>query len=185
MTKSLIIAKYKEDTSWADNYRQTHGIFIYNKGEDVKNGEIALPNVGRESNTYFHYIVNNYDSLADVNYFVQGNPFEHSKSVEAKLESDCSGFCYISDVVHSENLHISQANMPDTISLALVEEIFGLLKKPPVYHTTMCTGAMFAVSRKTIQKHPKDIYEKLYQLSIERHHLPWTMERLWPYIFND
>ena len=40
-----------------------------------------LPNVGRESHTYLHHIVANYDHLASVTVFTQGSISEHPKNV--------------------------------------------------------------------------------------------------------
>ena len=36
-----------------------------------------LPNVGRESQTYFHHIINFYDNLPDIITFAQGCPKDH------------------------------------------------------------------------------------------------------------
>ena len=68
----IVIAKYKEDVSWSNQFK-TSRVIIYDKsGED--NGFVNLPNFGRESHTYLTHIINNYDNLPDYTCFLQGNP---------------------------------------------------------------------------------------------------------------
>jgi SAM-dependent methyltransferase len=76
----LIVARYNEDISWVDAFENYQ---IYNKGE--KNllphhleNSIQLPNVGRESHTYLHHIINNYHNLEDVLIFCQGSLVGHT-----------------------------------------------------------------------------------------------------------
>jgi len=74
----LVIAAYNENITWAHMY--SHLTTVYVKGELVYvpvNGSqlsrvVPLPNVGRETHTYLTHIVRNYDSLADVTVFTQG-----------------------------------------------------------------------------------------------------------------
>jgi len=68
----VVLARYDEDTSWATQYKDRANISIYNKGPiphpDAKE---QLPNVGRESHTYLHHIIENYHTLADWTVFSQ------------------------------------------------------------------------------------------------------------------
>jgi len=74
----LVIAAFDENVTWAHMY--SHLATVYVKGELVYvpvNGNqlsrvVALPNVGRETHTYLTHIVRNYDKLADVTVFTQG-----------------------------------------------------------------------------------------------------------------
>ena len=71
MSYKIVVSRYNEDINWLLN--NDNNCIIYNKGDllNVKN-EISLPNVGRESHTYLHYIITNYDNLPDVVCFTQG-----------------------------------------------------------------------------------------------------------------
>lgn len=66
----IVLSRYDEDTSWVQRFRRQARLVIYNKGPP-QNGTIELPNVGRESHTYLHHIVNNYDDLARWTVFSQ------------------------------------------------------------------------------------------------------------------
>lgn len=96
ITLDLVIARYNEDLNWL-----THTIseleaaninvnaFVYNKGPSHtsvpshKNLTItSLPNVGRESHTYLHHIIENYDRYAAAQkdhyvIFLQGGFADH------------------------------------------------------------------------------------------------------------
>lgn len=75
-----VISRYAEDISWLiPLFRQC---IVYNKGRaldlafcDVH--EHAVPNVGRESETYLRFIIDNYECLPDVTVFSQGAITDH------------------------------------------------------------------------------------------------------------
>lgn len=62
-----VIAKYKEDVSWADHLDR----FVVEKGKHIDN-------LGREASSYIWWIIENYHNLPDKVAFRQGNPFGHS-----------------------------------------------------------------------------------------------------------
>ena len=71
----IVIAKYKEDTSWTQ--RLTRHYTIYDKSNDPIFYSYRLPNIGRETHTYLYHIIKNYDNLADITVFLQGDPVDH------------------------------------------------------------------------------------------------------------
>ena len=78
MSVECVIARYNEDLSWLKELKNKK-ITIYNKGkDDISYDSIKLPNIGRESHTYLTHIIQNYNNLADITIFTQGNPFTHS-----------------------------------------------------------------------------------------------------------
>lgn len=96
-----IIARYNEDVLWS---RHLLGkLIIYNKGEtkcyagdplhksdvEVRN----VPNVGRETETYFRAIYENYDELPNYDSvaLMQGEPFSHCKYLYEKLDHNLNG----------------------------------------------------------------------------------------------
>lgn len=75
----IIVARYNEDLSWMKE--KPFNLFryvVYNKGvndnfEKCNVDKIVnLPNVGRCDHTYLYHIVNNYNSLNDINVFFPG-----------------------------------------------------------------------------------------------------------------
>jgi hypothetical protein len=89
--KRVTIAQFNENIDWIKNIDKNIEVFIYNKKNDIninyksieKNYEnkFILRNVGRESHTYLIHIINNYNSLCDIEYFIQANPFDHSNDI--------------------------------------------------------------------------------------------------------
>ncbi len=79
-TTEMVVARYNEDLSWLSDVSDDIKIIVYNKGQpDVAQYPIiTLPNIGRESHTYLHHIITNYDNLADVTIFCQGDSLFHS-----------------------------------------------------------------------------------------------------------
>jgi hypothetical protein len=79
MKTEIVIARYNESLDWLNKLPKNIKITIYNKGNDnIKFPFIKLPNIGRESHTYIHHIINNYDKLADQTIFCQGDSIFHS-----------------------------------------------------------------------------------------------------------
>jgi hypothetical protein len=76
MKFQIVMAHYNEDIEWSNKYSEIRK--IYSKSPNPLDVEhVKLKNVGRESHTYFHHIIENYDNLADYTFFCQGNPYEH------------------------------------------------------------------------------------------------------------
>ena len=75
MDKALIIARYNEDLSWLKEFKDFR-IIVYNKGDKLSDNlfyeVINLENKGRESHTWLHHIVKNYNNLNEISVFLQG-----------------------------------------------------------------------------------------------------------------
>jgi hypothetical protein len=89
----IVVARYSEKVDWLVPLCDEFEIYLYNKGQpfDIpfhKNLKlIQLPNVGRETDTYFHHIQT--AKFEDDNsrvIFTQGDPFEHSPDFLKLLE---------------------------------------------------------------------------------------------------
>jgi len=77
----VVVSKFNENLDWLNRAPFSgYPVKVYNKGpnEGARNGLRActtrvLPNVGRESHTYLHHIIENYDSLANITVFLPGS----------------------------------------------------------------------------------------------------------------
>lgn len=88
----IIINKYNENISWINNLNKNlyNKIYIYNKGSNIDvnlldNNNITINNVnniGRETEGYLRFIIENYENLIDDDFYVflQGHPFDHCKN---------------------------------------------------------------------------------------------------------
>jgi hypothetical protein len=77
---TIIISRYNEDLKWTLEYPYNkYKYIVYNKGVNSNFEKtnvidtIELPNVGRESHTYLHHIIKNYDNLNKINVFLPGS----------------------------------------------------------------------------------------------------------------
>jgi hypothetical protein len=77
-TLEIVVARFNEDLSWLRDIPSTlyTKITIYNKNEQPLECPVAnctvvqLPNLGRESHSYFTHVITNYDKLADMTLFL-------------------------------------------------------------------------------------------------------------------
>ena len=89
----LVIAYYKEDLDWLEDYKNINfkNIYIYNKGpQEIPNInrsfiEIKLPNVGREGHTYLYHIITNYNNLSNITIFTTGSVSIPKKTQQLKI----------------------------------------------------------------------------------------------------
>lgn len=167
MSYNIVVARYNENVEWS---KQFQNVIIYNKGKVINDdnyNQIFLPNVGREGHTYYRYIYDNYDRLADYTIFLQGNPFDHSPNIINNVNKYIQNkfldidFEFLSEWIINCNLQGCKhhANLP---LIKVYKKIFN------VYETNMNftfgAGAQFVVSKKNIQKKPKEFYLNIIKL---------------------
>jgi len=209
----LVVAKYGENLDWLD-YLGKQSV-IYNKGEEIVSQwkykkVINLPNVGRESHTYLYHIINNYDNLADITMFCQGNidnsipfimglnrslsPLSYIDSLynEAKIMgyslNQYAGNLYLDENGQFKNFKITsfgnQILKDSSHTLGTwYEKVFAesCPERIPWY-----MKATFCISRQKIISRPKAFYQDLITY-LDNHSNPEAghfFERTWVKIFN-
>jgi hypothetical protein len=221
MKIDVVIARYKEDLSWIEylkysNYKNMT-LYVYNKcgTEDAyvssvdwaKVVQTHLPNLGRESHTYLHHILEHYDERDKITIFLQGNLSDHYSfygfsdelhMIESMIEdcvttSTCSEkFARIYDFgeysAHWDFKVSSHNGQTLDISPFKYGEWFEnyIGKYPGVDNLKWWIAACFCCSSSTIRK--RDI--KDYQLLINRLSSPnpeegHFMERSWYQFFQN
>jgi hypothetical protein len=178
----VVVAKYNEDIGWTR--RIIHPIKIYDKLDG------SLPNVGRESETYLRYIIENYPNFAEYTVFLQGNPFDHitHKSSEEFIRYINS---YNPPKKPEKVVPMNKVMYGDIHSRAYNTHkklLFG--KENPTLE--FCSGAQYIVPKHCILCRTKMFYVKLrYVLASyknmypgDRKIDPWILERLWPSIWD-
>jgi len=188
----VVIARYNENIDWVKTV--THNIYLYNKGGDNIPNSINLPNVGREAQTYLYHIVKNYEKLDDYTVFLQGNPFDHA------FHDHYPSIEMFNNVTFKKDFYPFNRKDLNYYTCTLLGEPFlnkDLVKFCHDHDFTLdvknnivefVQGAQFAVSKQSIHKKDKSIYEKLlYSLSNNDPDQPskeyaHVMERLWKYI---
>ncbi len=184
----LVVAKYKEDITWADKipFRK----FIYNKSNEELPDSIKLQNIGREAHTWSYHICTNYDSLDEYTIFVQGDPFFHfTKFLEIALNLPSSlsnlqtygeGIYGLADINNPEELDfLKSLNVHPDFVLKLIKSNNQDKKLFP-----FAWGAQYIVHRDNIKSKPLEYWKRLVDIHKDAAvHWPWSIERCWADIF--
>ena len=207
MDKCLIIARYNEDLSWLKEF-EDFKIIVYNKGNELSENLfyeiINLENKGRESQTWLHHIVQNYNNLNEINVFLQGkiddlncmvfkNPNDYLKKIN-KYGFQVSRYGLLGPFHWDWHVNIDkdirykkqwENNEISRSSIGFRNFSKKLFPNIPLFVATSY-GGCFAVKKEIIQQHKLDFYEELLDIlsqnknPIEGHY----MERLWCYLFT-
>lgn len=202
-----VVAKYKEDVSWIKNYDLDY--YIYNKDNEDHNFELNSPNIGRESETYIRFILDNYDILneRDKILFLQGNPFDHLDIEEFESFIPKNGFilnknhlpqpfCKRWSYVHYSNVFIcykngihNKFNTPaDPMkSWNMTSDACEYLNLPLNHFLVCYTGAQWLVPVKYIKNKSKKWWENAQSMHYLKSEIgivaPYLFERLWEKIW--
>lgn len=213
-TMDLVVARYEEDISWVKNIPENlyNRIIIYNKGGEAefnlpKSTVKMLPNFGRESHTYLHHVIDNYDSLADITFFLPGSAWtrgdkqqrvqrlveylkQNRTSViighkDDKMINDTYNFSIDTwTVTNAENrLKNPESSLTPSVDRPL-RTWFEKRFDGDSMNCVSFTG-IIAVSRDDIRKRPKEFYEEMYkEHSHTNPEVVHYSERVWKHIFS-
>ena len=189
MNHKFIIAHYNENLDWLKPYAKQS--YIYHKGNNTKAPFDCyywekLPNVGREGHTYLYHIIKNYDNLAGINIFLQGNIIGHQEE----------GLCPKN--VEDYYLELEKKNFYTTRIFLLKRDecLVGKLKenqisfleffrlhagrKLSLYYYAVSRGC-FSIKKDLIRQNDLNFYKGLIR-TLENHSNPkegYYLERLW------
>jgi hypothetical protein len=170
MSFCIIVARYNENVEWT---KQFPNVIIYNKGSKLDNNynEVFLNNVGREGHTYYKYICDNYDNLAEYTIFLQGRPFDHSPNIIYNLTKYINNinnkelsidFEFLSEQIYNSSLDIEVGNWQCKNIHKNWERVFGV--NSDNQECVFGSGAQFIVSKKNILKNTKEFYENIIKM---------------------
>jgi hypothetical protein len=188
----ICVARYGEDLNWLQSVKHPVQITVYNKGrpnyQTERHMAINLSNVGRESHTYLHHIIENYNNLPEYTIFMQGYPFDHSPNLYATLDrffstndkpaaqhiSEKLIVCNLSGCRHHRGLPLREVH----------NEVFGpgTTDKQFIFGA----GAQFLVHKSLILKHSLSFYQRCIEL-VNKEVNPingFVFERFWGLIFQ-
>ena len=215
----IVVAHYSENLAWLEPVIEHCKVYSKGGAKNAPklNFDVeTLENIGREGHTYLHHIVNYYDSLKDVTLFTQGRVDDHTDltAVEMKDIALNTKPGRVTTFPHRamELFHlwdgIPWEKYPCWAKWSSKEGVFKgkrALKTPAEYFKDIFNnfghdktpdsigfqpGAIFAVRRETIHRHPKKLYERILNefflgemkaLDPETGHY---MERFWPAMFR-
>lgn len=162
-TVDVVIASYKEDLRWLPwlpSHWCRHVYCTSPDRDDLPEGTILLPNVGREATQYLEHLVRNYGNYADVTLFLQGCPFDHAPKalIEIFLNSRFPHpICYVGasapSLAWSNGVPFFK-EAKDVFAKAYGDEPIG-------EGIPFSVGAQFYVRREVIMARPLAFYERL------------------------
>jgi hypothetical protein len=213
-TVDIVISRYEEDLSWLNKIKPSEysKLYIYNKGSPISvplpNVHMeSLPNLGRESHTYFHHVINNYNNLADMTFFLPGSlwALDSKKLKFFRILSSIKSDFRSTILGHTDKLFIdgqrdftidsytitneeNRKNNPDT---SLHRSDYRPLNKwftkhfPKEEPSCISFNGIMAVTQESIQKHPIEFYQNLLaEHSFKNAEVVHYSERTWKNIFS-
>ena len=184
MKNQIVIARYNENIEWIKNINTNlFDIYIYNKGNYLNNNFdckiINLKNTGRESHTYLHHIITNYENLPEKIIFTQANPFDHTRNSYIQeinnFENNNNDFFYFSkdilkiqfDKQHNKfkengilhNKMWTNYHDPSSSLFNTIKTLFGNFENENL-KIEFGPGAIFSVNKQLIQRKKIDFYLK-------------------------
>ena len=203
MDYRIVVSKYKENVQWVNEFDNSK-VIVYDKSDNPIKGSISIPNIGRETETFFRYIVDNYENLPDYVVFLQGNPFDHYKTSKYGFLKDY----ILKKILEQPTERVPIGNMRKNrrnllgLNLHNYYEFLFNKKSPRKFYYNI--GAQNIVPKEIILKRSKHFWKKLQNLiyncgnesgqSMKYLHdnVPfttekmngWTCEVLMPYIFS-
>ena len=172
---------------------------IYNKSNEIIPNTYKLDNIGRESDSYLHYIIENYDKLNEYTLFLQDDVDNHIVNYQefANLCFDIMknktskfkifnvrwrpGYAPISRTIVNGKLNLH--TLPSNTSILDLCEYMNI-KLPDVYTTETC--AFMIIHKNNILKHSKEFYVKLRKWLLLNDYVKnaIVLEHCWKIIFN-
>lgn len=216
MRRDLVIARFEENLDWLEKLplKEFSNIYIYNKGNTPDSFKsyssnvirIRLKNVGHDCNTYLFHVLMNYENLADVVFFFQGDAnqtfkrFLVSKIIDRVIfKNEGPSYIGVSDLYfrtlgtfeipfyRSSNVSNCHYNPSEKLSRCAIvpygkwfEHIF-----PNERMQSPSFKSHFSVSKSDILKRSFQFYLDLYkQTNVFNGEIAHFCERAWPVIFS-
>jgi len=207
----LVVAKYKEDVRWTENI-DSKNLYVYDKSGE-KTSYTPLQNVGRESHTYIHHIIEHYDNLPEYLIVIQGNPFDHinkdtynyidhytiQKNIIELIESHPKSITSFYGKNYKEHI--------DVFKGLKLREYYNYFFNSNIEEFEFSPGCQYIIPRDCILKHSKKFYINLlnmlingnipnnWDIIVDKWHNvnnvmditkldAWSFERLFPYFFT-
>lgn len=212
----IVVAHYMEDLEWLPVVPEFN-YYIYSKNPEYDYGPllkkhskiniIKLPNVGRESHTYLHHIINNYARLKTsetfTTLFIQGKISDHAKFYQC-CEKDTIVFMnklIIDAVIFGKSQSTAKAwdfkslgahadfkitgPGAQQVDLTLGKWFYRNFGVPFPESARWWVGALFAIRNDFIVSQSKKYFENIYnQLDHPNPEIGHFLERSWFYLFN-
>lgn len=160
----IIVARYKEDSSWVDTYFMDTPHVVITPG--LPGATYTTPfNKGHEVGPFLHYIIENYDRLPAHMAFVHGHRVSHH-TYQLDIVGVLKAVRWGSAKYIPLNVHMYQRCDAEKPEFKDIENVWPLLfkelaPKMPSHFLSWCC-AQFVVTRAAVRARPKAFYENVY-----------------------
>lgn len=165
----IVVARYNENTDWANTPPPGWATRIVQKGVD-------LPNDGREAGSYFWFMATQEIDPSLMYAFVQGDPWPHAFGWDQLRPVD--RYTPLGGHILNED----HDGHPNHGGLRLAAHLRDWLGQNPPERFITHAGAMFLVPGSVILSRARGWYEEM-RLRVAHGSGPWIMERLWPHVW--
>lgn len=172
MTK-FIISRYNHDLSWLKEY--TTDYVLYDRSPQPLKEAIVVPNLGSDISDKFKFIIDNYDSLPDVGFYIKANIFKYITREEfdqvkdnktftpllTKNHKEKEGICWYNKGIYCEIndfWYLGSHKCKSYNSMWEIIDLLGLKGKP---YLEFAPGSNYILPKENILKHSKEFYIKL------------------------
>lgn len=154
-------------------------VFVYSKGASPFPNATVLPNIGRESHTYLHHIVQQYHSLPSHLIFVQAVP-----NLYDVYKKRLALFTNRTGLLNLGGADTSTCEGSDAYKMVRLREIYVLTHRAfcPREPFISFLNGQFAVSRHRVLSNPLHVYKYLTDMmdAPPSHFLHADIEDVWP-----
>jgi hypothetical protein len=184
MITHVVISRYNEDIKWVTNLK--YPFTIFNKGlNNISLPYVKLQNIGRESGTYIHYIIENYNKLPDYIILLQGNPFEHCRNLFERINNfEKDNIVLLADGVLINNLSVVPDDHREGINIIVnklnIHSYLNNFEKPQYSYPF---GSQWIIPKKYIINKSKQFWIDLYEVHQKVIVSAWVLERMFLHIF--
>jgi hypothetical protein len=215
--KQIVVSKYNEDINWVKDLPYNTIVYdkyvnqYYPQNPNVTYKTLRNKPLGREAHTYFYHIVNNYENIADLTVFLQGDPWSHCENLLEYLKLEPSETTPISSInrIGYEKWAMSRGHKMEELP-RIMERLKPLNHQlfvancgstefyrwnfifegyPPPNSLVYAYGAQYIVPKRRILQHPITFYKRLLNaISDERNAYEidaWGMEKMFFYLFGE
>jgi len=208
MSYKLVIARYNEELDWVNNLNKDN-VIIYNKGSDYVTA-IKRENIGREVESFFYYIIENYYNLPDYVIFLQGNPFDHMHGITPdNLQQQINALINSKPTSALPLFHNYNNEHHNQYPDLKVGQYFSLFFNTQlIENVSFSSGCQYIIPKHIILNKPIQFYSKIHSMTIigdfnngirmttnmahfEEYDFNcngingWILERLLAYVFSD
>lgn len=190
MSKLIVLSRFKESGNFWANYQKYYDkIIVYDKNPSVPN---AIANVGRESHTYIHHILETYHDLPDEILFSQYNPKDHFSAKDADINSFLNGVLYDFIGIRPSACDYYLPQYRHKIPwIKLLKYIYGNEFNNLIVSRLVTTGitlnGIFRVTKEAILNYDINFYDKCLSL-LNKNINPiegFFFERIWKFLFTN